>query len=160
MRPIVISLRADEGGIMRPEYIETTIGKFILRVKRGLRYSGEHVWVSEENQQYCVGLTDYAQRRGGDIIFIEFPSANGLVKAGEPLALYETIKAALEVAAPFDCEIVDRNYDLEDQPESMNEDPYGAGWVARVKPADPESVEALLSPERYFELMKEEAENA
>jgi glycine cleavage system H protein len=145
---------------MSPEYIEARIDKFILRVKKGLRYSADHVWVGEDNQRYCVGLTDYAQRRGGDIIFIEFHSANGLVKAGEHLALYETIKAALEVAAPFDCEMVDCNIALEERPELMNEDPYGAGWVARVKPADPESFEALLSPERYFELMKEEAENA
>ncbi len=145
---------------MNPEYIEATIDKFILRVKKGLRYSTDHVWVGEENQRYFVGLTDYAQRRGGDIIFIEFPSANGLVKAGEPLALYETIKAALEVAAPFDCEIVDRNQSLEDQPEFLNDDPYGEGWVVRVKPVNPESVKVLLSPESYFELMKEEAEKA
>jgi glycine cleavage system H protein len=107
-----------------------------------------------------VGLTDYAQRRGGDIVFLEFPSADGLVKAGEPVALYETIKAALEVAAPFDCEIVDRNQSLEDQPEFLNDDPYGEGWVVRVKPVNPESVKVLLSPESYFELMKEEAEKA
>jgi glycine cleavage system H protein len=145
---------------MNPEYLEAAIDKFILRVKNGLRYSPDHVWIRDENQQYVVGLTDYAQRRGGDIVFLEFPSANGPVKAGEPVASYETIKTALEVTAPFDCEIVDCNRALEEQPELMNEDPYGAGWVVRVKPADPESVQALLSPERYFELMKEEAENA
>jgi glycine cleavage system H protein len=143
---------------MSPEYMEATIDKFILRVRKGLRYSADHVWVREENQQCVVGLTDYAQRRGGDIVFLEFPSADGLVKAGEPVARHETIKAALEVMAPFDCEIVDCNRALEEQPELVNEDPYGAGWVARLKPADPESVEVLLSPERYFELMKEEAE--
>jgi len=145
---------------MSPEYFEASIDKFILRVKKGLRYSADHVWVSEENQQYSVGLTDYAQRSGGDIVFIEFMGADSIVKAGEPLALYETIKAALEVMAPFDCEIVDRNHDLDDQPELLNDDPYGAGWVVRVNPVDPESVEALLPPESYFELMKEEAERA
>ena len=144
---------------MSPEYMEATIDKFILRVKRGLRYSADHVWVSEENQQHLVGLTDYAQRRGGDIVFLEFTIADGLVKAGEPVARYETIKAALEVTAPFDCEIADCNRALEEQPELVNEDPYGAGWVARVKPADPESVKSLLSSERYFELMEEEAES-
>jgi glycine cleavage system H protein len=145
---------------MSPEYMEATIDKFILRVRKGLRYSADHVWVSEENQQCVVGLTDYAQRRGGDIVFIEFPNADRLVKAGEPVARYETIKAALEVAAPFDCKIVDCNRALEEQPELVNEDPYGAGWIARVRPADPESVKSLLPPERYFELMKEEAEGA
>ena len=145
---------------MNPEYLEAAIDKFILRVKNGLRYSPDHVWIRDENQQYVVGLTDYAQRSGGDIIFIEFMGANTLIKAGEPLALYETIKAALEVTAPFDCEIIDCNRALEEQPEFMNEDPYGAGWVARVKPVNPESLEALLPPEKYYELMKEEAENA
>jgi glycine cleavage system H protein len=143
---------------MSHEYMEAAIDKFVLRVKKGLRYSADHVWISEENQQCVVGLTDYAQRRGGDIVFLEFPTAKGLVKAKEPIANYETIKAVLEVTAPFDCEIVDCNRALEDRPELMNEDPYGAGWVARVKPANPESVEALLPPHRYFELMKEEAE--
>jgi glycine cleavage system H protein len=145
---------------MSPEYLEATIDKFILRVKKGLRYSVDHVWVSEENQQYLLGLTDYAQRIGGDIVFIEFMRIGSLIKAGEPLALYETIKAALEVPAPFDCEIVDRNQSLEDQSEFLNDDPYGEGWVVRVKPVDPESIKALLSPESYFELMKEEAEKA
>jgi glycine cleavage system H protein len=145
---------------MSPEYLEATIDKFILRVKKGLRYSVDHVWVSEENQQYLLGLTDYAQRIGGDIVFIEFMRIGSLIKAGEPLALYETIKAALEVPAPFDCEIVDRNQSLEDQSEFLNDDPYGQGWVVRVKPVDPESIKALLSPESYFELMKEEAEKA
>ena len=144
---------------MNPEYMEAAIDKFILRVKNGLRYSPDHVWISEENQQYVMGLTDYAQRRGGDIVFLEFPSAKDLVKVGEPVASYETIKAVLEVTAPFDCEIVDCNRALEEKPELVNEDPYGAGWVARVKPADPESVKSLLPPERYFDLMKEEAES-
>jgi glycine cleavage system H protein len=145
---------------MNPEYMEARIDKFILRVKKGLRYSADHVWVSEENGKCVVGLTDYAQRRGGDIVFLEFPSADGLIKAGEPVARYETIKAALEVAAPFDCNIVDCNRALQEQPEQVNEDPYGSGWVARVKPADPESIKSLMPPERYFELMKEEAEGA
>lgn len=144
---------------MSQEYLEATVDKFILRVKRGLRYSADHVWVGEEDQQYVIGLTDYAQRRGGDIVFFELPCVDGLVKAGEPVARYETIKAALEVTAPFDCDIVDCNRTLEEQPELVNEDPYGAGWVARVKLSDPESVKSLLSPERYFEMMKEEAES-
>jgi glycine cleavage system H protein len=143
---------------MSPEYLEATIDKFLLKVKNGLRYSTNHIWVKEENRQYVMGLTDYGQKRSGDIIFLEFLSVDGPLKAGKPLALYETIKVALEIAAPFDCEIVDRNHALEDQPELMIEDPYGAGWVARLKPADPESVKALLTPEKYFKLMKEEAE--
>jgi len=145
---------------MNPEYMETTVDKFILRVKTGLRYSPHHVWVSQEGPQHVIGLTDYAQTKGGDILFVEFSNEKGLIKAGEPVATYETIKAVLDIPAPFDCKLVGFNPALENQPEFMNEDPYGEGWMARVKPINPESVEALLPPERYFELMKEEAESA
>jgi glycine cleavage system H protein len=148
---------ADES--MNPEYLEITIDKFILRVKNNLRYSPGHVWIGEENQQYVVGLTDYAQRKGGDILFIEFTKEKSLIKAGDPIATYETIKAVLDVPAPFDCEIAATNDALENQPEFMNEDPYGEGWLAHVKPVKPDSVETLLTPERYFELMKKEAES-
>ncbi|UCD45149.1 MAG: glycine cleavage system protein H [Candidatus Bathyarchaeota archaeon] len=142
---------------MSSEFLETTIDKFMLRVKRGLRYSEDHIWIQKENQHCSLGLTDYAQRRSGDLVFIEFPVSGGRVKAGDPVALYETIKAALEAKAPFDCGVEELNRVLEGRPELINEEPYGAGWIARVKPVDPESVDSLLSPEQYFELMKEEA---
>ena len=82
---------------MNPEYIEATIDKFILRVKKGLRYSTDHVWISEKTQQYLMSLTDYAQRRGGDIVFIEFLGADARAR------LYESIKAevALEPEITF-----------------------------------------------------------
>lgn len=143
---------------MSQEYLETMIDKFILRVKKGLRYSKDHVWVSEEGEQCVVGLTDYAQRRGGDIVFFDFPRTEGLVNAGEAIASYETIKAALEVTAPFDCDLIYCNHALGELPELVNEEPYRAGWVARVKPADPESIKGLLTPDEYFDIMKEEAE--
>jgi len=145
---------------MSSQFLETTIDKFTLRVKKDLRYSNDDVWVRKENGHYSLGLTDYAQRRGGDIVFLEFQSEESKVEAGGLIASYETIKVALDVNAPFDCEIIESNHVLVEQPELINEDPYGAGWVARVKPINPESFEALLSPERYFELMKEKAEAA
>jgi glycine cleavage system H protein len=135
--------------------LEIAIDKFVIIVKGGLRYSKDHVWIKEENQNCILGLTDYAQRKGGDIVFLKFEHREGVTKEGEPVALYETIKAALNVPSPFDYEIVELNSRLEEQPELINEDPYGMGWIARVKPADPESLDALLSPENYFELIKE-----
>jgi glycine cleavage system H protein len=145
---------------MSPQFLETTIDKFILRVKKGLRYSNDDVWVKKENGRYSLGLTDYAQRRGGDIVFLEFKGMGSIIEAGGSVANYETIKAALEVKAPFDCGVVNFNQILTEQPELINEDPYGKGWVARVKPVNPDSFEALSSPEEYFELMKEKAEVA
>ncbi len=143
---------------MSGDYLETTVDKFVLRVKRGLIYSKDHVWVDLEDQRTTLGLTDYAQRKDGDIVFFEFPLVEERVGEGQPIALFETIKAALEILAPFDCSAVEVNRSLEDQPELVNQDPYGAGWVARVEPTNPEDVGALLSPEQYFEMMKRERE--
>ena len=133
--------------------LEIAIDKFLLIVKGDLRYSKDHVWVKEENQHCILGLTDYAQKKGGDIVFLTFEHRNGSIKEGEPVALYETIKAALNVSAPFDHELVELNSILEDKPELINEDPYGTGWIARVKPENQKSFDALLSPENYFELI-------
>ena len=142
---------------MSSGFLEATVDKFILRVKKGLRYSRDHVWVEVGEQGCSLGITDYAQMKDGDIVFLELLPPEGVVEAGNPVALYETIKAALEVAAPFDCEVVEVNQALNERPELMNEDPYGEGWVARVEPVNRGELEALLSPEEYFELMKEEA---
>ncbi len=142
---------------MSTGFLEATVDKFILRVKIGLMYSRDHVWVEVGEQGCSLGITDYAQMKDGDIVFLELLPTGGVVEAGDPVALYETIKAALEVAAPFDCEVVEANRALNERPELMNEDPYGEGWVARVEPVNRGDLEALLSPEEYFALMKEEA---
>jgi glycine cleavage system H protein len=142
---------------MSAGFLDATVDKFILRVKIGLMYSRDHVWVEVGERGCSLGITDYAQRKDGDIVFLELLSTGRVVEAGNPVALYETIKAALEVAAPFDCEVVEANQALNERPELMNEDPYGEGWVARVEPVNRGDLEALLSPEEYFELMKEEA---
>lgn len=142
---------------MSAGFLEATVDKFVLRVKRGLRYSRDHVWVKEDEQGCSMGITDYAQTKDGDIVFLELLPTEGVVEAGDPVALYETIKAALEVTAPFDCEVVEVNQALRERPELMNEDPYGEGWVAWVEPVNRGDLEALLSPVEYFELMKEEA---
>jgi len=131
-----------------------TIDKFLLVVKGDLRYSKDHVWVKKENEHCMLGLTDYAQRKGGDIVFLKFEDRDSLIKEGEPVALYETIKAALQVSAPFNHEILELNSILENQPELINEDPYGKGWIARVKPQNQKSINTLLSPEKYLELIK------
>ena len=142
---------------MSSGFLEAAVDKFILRVKEGLVYSEAHVWVDGGEEACTLGITDYAQRKDGDIIFLELLPAEGVVEAGEPIAIYETIKAALEVSAPFNCEMVEVNVALRGRPELMNEDPYGEGWVARVRPVNSDDLGTLLSPEKYFGLMMEEA---
>ena len=140
---------------MVEEYLSVTVDKFQLRVRRGLRYTRDDVWVQEAGRAYRVGITDLAQRMGGDIVFVDF-SGHGTFRAGEPLATYETIKAVLDVKAPFDCEVRAFNEALGDKPELINEDPYGLGWVAEVAAAGP--VSGLLSDRQYFDHMKAKAE--
>jgi len=140
---------------MSSEYLETTIDKFVLKVRKDLRYTEDHTWLKEEGGVYSLGMTDYAQTRGGDIVFLEFKGSTSAVKTGQPIALYETIKAALDVKAPFECEITELNRTLENEPELVNTDPYGAGWIARVKPIDQGPINGLLSPEKYLEHMLE-----
>lgn len=140
---------------MAEEYLSVTVDKFQIRVMKGLRYTRDDVWVQERGRVHRVGLTDLAQRMGGDIVFVDFPGRDAL-KAGEPLATYETIKAVLDVKAPFDCAVKAFNEGLGERPELINEDPYGAGWVAEV--AAKGSTKELLTDHEYFSYMKEKAE--
>ena len=142
---------------MADDYISTTIDKFMIKVRKGLRYTQDDVWVQQTGEAYRVGITDLAQRMGGDIVFVDFLS-QGEFRVGEPLASYETIKAVLDVKAPFDCVVTTFNEGLSDRPELMNEDPYGEGWVAEVKPVAPGQVKGLLSDQEYFKYMKMKAE--
>ena len=135
--------------------MEIVIDKFLIAVKGDLRYSKDHIWVKKENQHCVLGLTDYAQRKGGDIVFLKFEHRGGSIKEGEKVALYETIKVALNVPAPFDCEILELNSILEEKSELINEDPYGTGWIARVKPENQKYLDTLLSPQNYLELIKD-----
>jgi len=135
--------------------MEIVIDKFLIAVKGDLRYSKDHIWVKKENQHCVLGLTDYAQRKGGDIVFLKFEHRGDIIKEGEPIAFYETIKAALNVSAPFTCEIVELNSILRDQPELINKDPYGTGWIARVEPENQMYLDTLLSPQNYSELIKD-----
>jgi glycine cleavage system H protein len=142
---------------MADEYVSTTVDKFRIKVKKGLIYTQDDVWVQQTGEAYRVGITDLAQRMGGDIVFVDFLS-RGEFKVGEPLAAYETIKAVLDVKAPFDCSVARVNNRLNDYPELMNTDPYGEGWVAEVKPVAPGQVKGLLSDQEYFKHMKTKAE--
>jgi len=142
---------------MADEYLSTTVDKFMIKVRKDLRYTQDDVWVQQTGEAYRVGITDLAQRMGGDIVFVDFLS-RGEFKMGEPLSSYETIKAVLDVKTPFDCSVARVNNRLNDYPELMNTDPYGEGWVAEVKPVAPGQVKGLLSDQEYFKHMKTKAE--
>ena len=143
---------------MSGEFYEFTIDKFLLRVKKGLLYTKDDVWVHLGPTIHKIGLTDYAQRTGGDIVFIDFPTELRTFEAGESLAEYETIKAVLDVKAPFKCRVTEYNAEVSESPELINEDPYGQGWVAGITPLNDAPEKQLLTAEEYFEHMKVKAE--
>jgi glycine cleavage system H protein len=143
---------------MSQDYLETTVDKFIFRVKVGNLYSESGVWVelNEASGVARLGLSDYTQQSSGDVAFVSLPEPGSVVQAGRELATVETIKVDLEVQAPFDGEIVAANEALEDAPEMINQDPYGRGWLVAVRPAR-WPVAGLLDAGQYLAVMTAQA---
>jgi len=144
---------------MSQDYLETTVDKFIFRVKVGCLYSETGVWVNMDGASGVarLGLSDYTQQSSGDVAFVSLPEPGQAVAAGKELATVETIKVDLEVQAPFDGEVVAGNEALEDAPELINQDPYGRGWLVEVRPAQ-WPVASLLDAEKYLVVMTAQAE--
>ncbi|RMD80357.1 MAG: glycine cleavage system protein GcvH [Gammaproteobacteria bacterium] len=127
------------------------------RIPEELRYTRTHEWVrQEEDGSLTVGITDHAQALLGDLVYVELPEPGREVEAGEACAVVESVKAASDVYAPVSGEVSEVNEELADAPERVNEDPYGAGWMFRLRPADPAELEGLLDAAAYAELIRQE----
>jgi glycine cleavage system H protein len=143
------------------EFLETTVDKFIFRVATDRLYSPEGVWVlgPAADGRLRVGVTDYVQQRGGDVAFVHVRPTGTHLDAGGLLAEFETIKAMLTVATPVAGEIVAVNEDLQRNPESVNQDPYGKGWMAVIAAADLDrDQQRLLDPQGYLAAIRKQAE--
>jgi len=115
-----------------------------------LRYASTHEWVRPEGDGvFTVGITEHAQERRGDMVFVELPEVGSAVTAGDDVAVGESVKAASDVYAPISGEIVEVNEDLEDSPELVNSDAFGDGWMFKIKAEDEGEVESLLDAEGY-----------
>ncbi len=115
-----------------------------------LKYTKSHEWVSDnENGTVTVGITDHAQALLGDLVFVELPETGKTLEAEEPCAVVESVKAASDIYAPLAGEIVAVNEKLEDEPELINSDPYGEGWIFKMKLADPDALGSLLGADDY-----------
>jgi glycine cleavage system H protein len=114
-----------------------------------MRFSKDHEWVELEGDVATVGITAYAAEQLGDVVFVELPQEGKAVKAGEALAVVESVKAASDVFAPISGEVVDANGALSDNPETVNDQPEGAGWFVKIKLADPAEVETLMDRAAY-----------
>jgi glycine cleavage system H protein len=121
-----------------------------------LRYSSDHEWAKSEGDLVQIGLNDYAQDQLGDVVFVELPAKGSVFSANDIFATVESVKAVSECYIPIGGEVVDVNSALEDSPETVNKDPYGAGWFVRVKPADSSELDSLMTPEAYVASLKGE----
>lgn len=120
-------------------------------VPEDLRYSEDHEWVrfDEASGTATIGVTDYAQGELGDIVFLEFPDTGATVDRKESAGTIEAVKAVAELYAPLSGEIVEVNGSLEDNPETVNKDPYGDGWMIKMKVSDPAELDDLLDAAAY-----------
>ena len=142
-----------------PDYLETTVDKFIFKVATDRLYSAEGAWALADGDRIRIGVTDFLQQRSGDVAFAEIRAAGRAIAAGDEVAVIETIKANVEVASPVGGTVVEVNPAMALSPEVINQDPYGEGWLVVIEARDwPTDRDALLDPQAYFELMKGQAE--
>ncbi|HFB39252.1 MAG TPA: glycine cleavage system protein GcvH [Oceanithermus sp.] len=127
-----------------------------MNVPEELKYRDTHEWVRVEDGVAVVGITDYAQGELGDVVYVELPEVGREVEAGEAVAVIESVKTASDIYAPVSGEIVEVNELLAEHPEKVNEDPYGEGWLFKIRMARPEELEALLDAEGYRKLLEAE----
>ncbi|MBI5505231.1 MAG: glycine cleavage system protein GcvH [Deltaproteobacteria bacterium] len=128
-----------------------------MEIPDDLHYTKEHEWVRvEPDGTVTIGITDYAQEQLGDIVFVELPKPDDetFVLKDEAFAVVESVKAASDVYSPITGKVIESNDDLPDNPNAINEDPYGDGWLVRLEPKNVDDVEDLMTSEEYEELVE------
>jgi glycine cleavage system H protein len=141
------------------ELLEITVDKFIFRVATDRYYSSEGIWVQEEGNRIRIGLSDFLQQRSGDVAFAEVKPVGTTLIVGEEIGMIETIKVNISLTSPVSGRVVEVNPAMELSPEVINQDPYGAGWLAVIEAADKQAERSqLLDAQAYFDLMKGQAE--
>lgn len=122
-----------------------------------LKYASTHEWARlEDDGTVTVGITDHAQAALGDVVFVETPEVGVILAAGDDAGVVESVKAASDIYSPVGGEVIEINRQLEDDPETVNSDPYNDGWFFKLQPSDPTELEALLSAGDYQQLCEEE----
>ncbi len=125
-----------------------------MNVPEGLRYSSDHEWVAVDGDIARVGITDYAQDALGDVVYVDLPVAGASVAAAGSFGEVESTKSVSELYAPVSGEIAAVNDALADQPEKLNEDPYGDGWIITITMSDPSELDGLLDAAAYTALIE------
>ena len=127
-----------------------------MDVPTDLKYTKSHEWIRLEGDMATVGITDFAQRQLGDLTYIELPEPGSPVEAEDEIAVVESVKAASDIYAPLTGTIADVNRDLEDNPEKVNSDPFGEGWLFKIRFEDSSGLTELLEPEQYEDTLPDE----
>src|SRR5438105_5594714 len=120
------------------------------------RYAKSHEYVHVESDVGTIGITDYAQKELGDVVFMELPQVGSQLEQGDELGSIESVKAVSELFAPVSGEVVEINEALAEKPELVNTDPYGDGWMVKIRLKDPTEVDELMSAEEYDEYIETE----
>lgn len=118
-----------------------------------LKYTKDHEWIQVEGDMATVGITDFAQHELGDIVYIEVNTVGENLEQEETFGTIEAVKTVSDLFMPISGEVVEFNDELEGNPETVNQDPYGKGWIVKIKMTDPTEVDALLDADKYKELV-------
>jgi glycine cleavage system H protein len=124
----------------------------------GLKYSKEHEWVAAEEAVAIIGITDHAQEQLGEIVYIELPAVGEKVSKDDPFGVVESVKAVSDIYAPVSGTVLEVNEDLAESPEVVNEDPYGDGWLIKVRVSDPGDLDDLMDNDEYERMIVREKE--
>jgi glycine cleavage system H protein len=124
----------------------------------GLHYSKDHEWLRVEGETGTVGITDHAQNSLGDVVYVELPKPGDTFGGHESFGSVESVKAVSELFLPVGGEVTEVNESLQDEPEKVNNDPYGEGWMVRIRLSDASQVDALLTPKEYEDFVQTDAE--
>ena len=119
-----------------------------------LKYTKEHEWILLEQKTATIGITDYAQSQLGDIVFVELPDLDDEVKQDGTFGVIEAVKTVADLFAPVSGRVIEINLDLEDSPDLINSDPYGAGWIIKTQIENNDEIAALMSSSEYQEYIK------
>ncbi len=120
-----------------------------MNVPAELKYTKEHEWIRVEGEEAYVGITDYAQSQLGDIVFVEVETEGDNLEAGDTFGTIEAVKTVSDLYIPVAGEVLEFNSALEDQPDLVNKDPYGEGWIIKIKIENEEQLDGLLSADAY-----------
>ncbi len=129
----------------------------MANVPKELKYTREHEWASLEGDRVRVGITDYAQEQLGDVVFVELPKIGTKVTAAKAFGVVESVKAVSDLFAPVSGEVVETNGELTKKPETVNQEPYGKGWMIVVKPSNKADWDQLLTAQQYEDFLKQAA---